>query len=79
MTLFKSRLASMPTYFQSMFPIPASVAHRIERLQRNFIWDSLGEGRKHHLVSWDIVCSPIVNGGLGIRLLTPFNWALLDK
>ena len=62
-----------------MFPIPASVAHRIERLQRNFIWDSLGEGRKHHLVSWDIVCSPIVNGGLGIRLLTPFNWALLDK
>ena len=31
-TLIKSTLSNLPTYFLSLFPIPASVANRIERL-----------------------------------------------
>ena len=34
---------------------------------------------KIHLVGWDKVCAPKVNGGLGIRKLTTFNKALLGK
>jgi hypothetical protein len=30
-------------------------------------------------VRWDTVCSPFANGGLGIRNLLDFNWALLGK
>ena len=37
-TLIKSTLSNLPTYFLSLFPIPASVAKRIEKLQWNFIW-----------------------------------------
>ena len=32
-TLIKSTLSNLPTYFLSLFPIPASVANRIEKLQ----------------------------------------------
>jgi hypothetical protein len=36
-TLIKSTLFNLPTYFLSLFPIPPSVANRIEKLQRDFL------------------------------------------
>uniref|UniRef100_A0A2N9EKG6 Reverse transcriptase domain-containing protein n=1 Tax=Fagus sylvatica TaxID=28930 RepID=A0A2N9EKG6_FAGSY len=31
----------------------------------------------HHLVSWDMVCSPVMDGGLGVQKLVDFNKTLL--
>ena len=78
-TLLKSILSSLPTYYLSLFPISVSVAKRIESLQRNFLWGGMGEEQKLHPVAWDKVCSPIPQGGLGVRHLIPFNRALLGK
>jgi hypothetical protein len=78
-TLIKSTLSNLPTYFLSLFPIPAGAANRIEKLHRDFLWGGTGEEFKYHLVSWSNVCSPIFEGGLGIRNLRIFNRALLGK
>jgi len=78
-TLIKSTLANLPTYYMSLFPLPASIANRIVKLQRNFLWGGLGEEFKFHLVSWSKVCALIYKGGLGIKNLLVFNRNLLGK
>ena len=75
LTLLKSTLSSLPTYYLSLFTIPTHVANKIEKLQRDFLWGN----SKTHLVGWDKVCAPMANGGLGVRKLTTFNIALLGK
>ncbi|KAF5470013.1 hypothetical protein F2P56_010566, partial [Juglans regia] len=77
LTLIKSTLSNLPTYFLSLFPLPTKVANRIEKLQRDFLWSGLGEEFKFYLVNWSTVCTPISEGGLGIRHLLKFNQALL--
>ena len=51
-TLIKSTLLNLPTYFLSLFPIPAAVANQIEKIQQNFLWGGIGDGPKFHLVKW---------------------------
>ncbi|RVW25086.1 hypothetical protein CK203_115319 [Vitis vinifera] len=34
------------------------VAAKIEKLQRDFLWSGVRDGKRDHLVSWDIVCNP---------------------
>ncbi|RVW96018.1 putative ribonuclease H protein [Vitis vinifera] len=59
--------------------LPASVAAKIERLQRDFLWSGIGEGKKDHLVRWDVVCKPKEIGGLGFGNISLRNLALLGK
>ena len=78
-TLIKSVLSSIPVYFLSCFHCPKAVVRRIERLQRDFLWnDSIGK-KKYHLVQWENVCKPLSKGGLGIRSVEKVNKALLGK
>jgi hypothetical protein len=78
-TLIKSTLSNLPTYMMSLFPIPALVAKRIEKIQRDFLWGGMNDEAKMHLVEWDKVCSPMDEGGLGIRNIRRFNQALSGK
>ena len=55
------------------------MAAKIERLQRDFLWSGVGEGKRDHLVSWDVVCNPKVKKGLGFRKISLRNLALLGK
>jgi hypothetical protein len=78
-TLIKSTLSNLPTYFLSLFPTKVGVAQRLEKLKRDFLWSGMGEELKFHLVSWPKICEPICSGGLAIRNLRRFNQALLGK
>ena len=52
---------------------------KVERMQRDFLWSRVGEGKRDHLVRWDVVCKPRVKGGLGIGKIPLRNRALLGK
>ena len=79
LTLLKSTLSSLPTYFLSLFTIPNVVAARMERIQWNFLWGSSEGSFKYPLVAWERMCLPVKLGGLGIRSVASFNQALLRK
>lgn len=78
-TLIKSTLSNLPTYFLSLLPILASVAFRIEKFHQDFLWSGMGDDFKFYLVKLDIVFSQISYRGLDIINLKIFNKALLEK
>lgn len=79
LTLIKATLSNQPIYMMSMFKISKSVAKRLERIQRNFIWGGGDDRRKPHLVRWGKCCELKREQGLGIRGLIHLNQALLAK
>ena len=79
MASIKSTLANLPAYYMYLFLLLASVAKRIEKILRDFLWGWLGDEFKYHLVSWSKVCPPISKEGLGVRDLMVFNRALFGK
>ena len=78
-TLIQPSLFHIPSYFLSLFKIPASIASKIEKLRRDFLWSGVGEGKKDHLIRWDVICRPKELKGLGFGKTSLRNNALLRK
>ncbi|RVW26389.1 putative ribonuclease H protein [Vitis vinifera] len=78
-TLIRSVLASMPIYHMSLFRMPKSVAKRLDKVQRDFLWGGGSEEKKAHLIKWEAICEDKSKGGLGLRKLVFLNKALLGK
>jgi hypothetical protein len=79
LTLLKSTLSNLLTYYLSLFPIPMGVANRLNKLQRDFLSGGIEDEIKFHLVNWKQICTPLKVGGLGVWNLLQFNGALLGK
>ncbi|KAL9687628.1 hypothetical protein QQ045_032033 [Rhodiola kirilowii] len=77
-TLIMSVLASMSIYTMSILPVPKTCLRNIERLLSNFLWDSGASSRRHWL-SWDLICTPRQEGGLGLKMLSDIRKAVLAK
>ena len=77
---FLARLEIKSLYFVRFSqPMIKSTIHRIEKLQRDFLWHGTSEERKFHLVDLNLVCRSKKEGGLGISTLRKVNQALLGK
>ena len=57
LTLIRSTLSNMLIYIMSLFRLPKGVESRLEKIQRDFLWDGGNSGRKSHLVNRKIVCA----------------------
>jgi hypothetical protein len=79
LTLIKSTLSYLLTYYLSIFLILVGVANRLEKLQRDFIWGDIGDEFKFHLVKWLKICTLIISWDVGMKNLIQFNRALLGK
>ncbi|KAJ9539129.1 hypothetical protein OSB04_031862 [Centaurea solstitialis] len=77
--LISSVLQSMQLYWMSVFVLPSGVIHELEAMFRKFLWaqGDLAQGKCK--LSWEVVCKPITNGGLGIRRLGTWNKAMVTK
>ncbi|PNY06182.1 ribonuclease H [Trifolium pratense] len=78
-TLAKSVIQAIPIYTMMTIPIPKSILHDIQRIQRNFIWGHEEGTKKFHMIKWDNLTLPRFGGGLSIRNLSTMNNACLMK
>ncbi|XP_021995252.1 uncharacterized protein LOC110892394 [Helianthus annuus] len=79
LTLIKSVLNALPTYYFSLFRAPEQVIEQLERLRREFLWGLTPEKGKTVLVAWDNVMTPKDLGGVGVGSLKDANLAMLAK
>ena len=63
----------------SCFKIPDSLCEELTITVRNFRWGQKGEEKKMAWISWEKLCIPKSQGGMGFKLLKEFNLALLAK
>ncbi|XP_019189205.1 PREDICTED: uncharacterized protein LOC109183558 [Ipomoea nil] len=61
-------------YWMQEFSLPPTVIESIISICRKFLW-----GGKRALVSWDVICRPKDEGGLGLRNLKHWNNAFMTK
>jgi len=77
--LLKLVFTSIPLFYLSIFRAPVAVCNRINSIQRRFLWAWGKENEAIAWVSWENVCKPCEEGGLGVKETRNFNSALLDK
>lgn len=71
-------LAKVPIYTMQSTIVSKSVCvavEAVEKLCRDFIWGDSEAMERAHLVRWDSVCKPKMEGGLGIKRMHPLNKA----
>jgi len=77
--LIKSVITTLPLFYMCFFKAPKLVRKTIRKIQSKFLWGWNAEGKKIHWVAWNKVCKPHNEGGLGVKDISKFNYALLEK
>lgn len=77
--LINSILNFIPIYTLSFYKASCKVLNEIHSIMDKFLWRGLEDKRVIHRMSWEHVCQPKEDGGLGIINLEVFNKAFLMK
>ncbi|GJW54813.1 RNA-directed DNA polymerase, eukaryota, reverse transcriptase zinc-binding domain protein [Tanacetum coccineum] len=77
--LIASILSSMQIYWASVFLLPRTIIKEINELLKAFLWcqGELIKGRAK--ISWENICKPKDQGGLGLKDLQKWNEVLIMK
>lgn len=74
-----SVLTRLPVFHMQTSLLPTSVTKEMDKLVRTCIGGSKAGNRKTHLVNWNTICKPRVEGGFGVRRASEMNKALMAK
>lgn len=75
----KSVLTTIPLYTMQTVQLPTRICSQIDRIARDFLWGSTNNNRTWHLVNWETITRPNVEGGLAISRAQDRNIGLLAK
>ncbi|XP_071708944.1 uncharacterized protein [Rutidosis leptorrhynchoides] len=75
LTLVKSVLGSLGTYYLSSFIAPKKVIDKLESLRSNFFWGGNDHSHKMHKIKWRTVLNPHEDGGLNVAR----SWSNIAK
>ncbi|XP_019256289.1 PREDICTED: uncharacterized protein LOC109234676 [Nicotiana attenuata] len=78
-TFITSVLQSMPVHMLSVLHPPKNVLEHLHKIFARFFWSTKEEGRSRHWASWQNLCLPKEEGGLGFRSLHDVSRALFAK
>ncbi|KAL0287048.1 UNVERIFIED_CONTAM: putative ribonuclease H protein [Sesamum radiatum] len=76
--LIKSVLSTLHAYWALVFILPKGIIELIEAKIRKFLWQG-STGCGYAKVSWEQICKPKEEGGLGFRTIITMNQALMLK
>ena len=77
--LIKAIAQSVPTYTMGVFQLPVKLCNELNAMCARFWWGQVGNERKIHWRSWDLLSKPKKEGGMGFRDIRSFNLAMLAK
>ncbi|XP_060211737.1 uncharacterized protein LOC132639298 [Lycium barbarum] len=77
--LIKHVLSAMPMHLLSICQPPKTTIQQIEKAFANFFWGSFEGKNKYHWASWDKLCYPTAEGGIGVRSLQDTSDAFAAK
>lgn len=79
LTLIKSVISGMQSYWSQLFLLPKKVTKKIHSLCRRFLWSEADEKHKAAPMAWSTICLLKHCGGLGVRNLEIWNLAIVLK
>ncbi|XP_074314953.1 uncharacterized protein LOC141651130 [Silene latifolia] len=79
LVLVQSVFKTLHNYWASMFILPTGVITKVEAICRHFLWDGGVDFLRTPLVSWDKICHPKKEGGLGLKNDILWNKAAVGK
>ncbi|VFQ76197.1 unnamed protein product [Cuscuta campestris] len=65
--LIKHVLSSIPLHHMAISELPKSIINTLHAKMKNFFWGYTNGNAKHHWKSWEYMCKPKKEGGLGIH------------
>jgi hypothetical protein len=75
-----SVLSALPTFYICVIKLHKTTAKQADKVWKHCLWAKDDwEQKSHSLASWEMVCRPKDNGGLGVINLDLQNDALLQK
>ena len=79
LVLIKAAVSLIPEYTMQYYKLPVKFCEDVDKLTKDFLWGSIVEKKKLHLVGWNKVTNPINLGGLGIFEMKARNYTILAK
>ena len=76
--LIKSVLFAIQSYWSAHFILPKGIVNQLQSIFSRFLWNGNLVGKKAK-VAWGNVTKPIEEGGVGIKDIVEWNYALIMK